>query len=202
MKHKGFTLLEFLFAMAIATVIIVIITTFAKDIITLNSSAQSSMTGVLESRKILSVVVSELRSATPSALGSYPVETASTSTITFFADMNADGIADRVRYFVDLETNRLKRGVEVAIGEPRTHDIETQTSSTLITNISNSTSTPLFDYYDSNYSGTSTSMSLPISVPSVRLIKITIVVDEDPNRFPEPSILSSQAVLRNLKDNL
>ena len=202
MKHKGFTLLEFLFAMAIATVIIVIITTFAKDIITLNSSAQSSMTGVLESRKILSVVVSELRSATQSALGSYPVETASTSTITFFADMNADGIADRVRYFVDLETNRLKRGVVFAIGEPPTYDIETETFSTLITNISNSTSTPLFDYYDSNYSGTSTSMSLPISVPSVRLIKITIVVDEDPNRFPEPSILSSQAVLRNLKDNL
>lgn len=202
MKNNGFSIVEFLFAIAIATVIVFVITLFAKNIISLNASAQSSMTAMLEGRKILSVMVAELRSAIPSALGSYPIESLSTSTIIFFADVNADEVADRVRYFIDPATKSVRRGVVLAGGEPPSYNLGAETFSTLVTDLSNGTSTALLDYYNGNYTGTSSPLSLPVSILAVRLVKITIKIERDPNRAPELMTLSSQAVLRNLKDNL
>ncbi|MFZ2484432.1 MAG: hypothetical protein WAX80_00700 [Minisyncoccia bacterium] len=204
MKKSGFTIVEFLFAIVMATAIIFVITLFARNIISLNSSAQSSMTAMLEGRKILSVMVKEFRSAVPSALGSYPVESVSTSTIIFFADVNGDNVADRVRYFIDTVSNKksVKRGVVLAAGEPPAYNLGSETLSTLVTDLLNGTSTPLFDYYNGNYAGTSSPLSIPVSIPAVRLIKITIKIERDPNRAPELMTLTSQAELRNLKDNL
>ena len=193
--------MEVIFAVVIATVIGFVITIFARDIIKLNASAQSSMTAMLESRKILSVMVTELRSILPSALGSYPIEAVSTSTVIFFADVNSDDIADRVRYFIDLPTLSVKRGVTLATGEPPGYS-GVETFSTLITDIANGTSTALFEYYDGNFAGTSTPLSLPVNIQAVRLVRITIKVERDPNRGPELMTLTSEAALRNLKDNL
>ena len=202
MKNSGFSIVEFLFAVVIATIIGFVITLFAKDIINLNSGAQSSMTAMLEGRKILSVMVAELRSTVPSALGSYPVETAATSTITFFADVNSDDVADRVRYFFDPVTRSVKRGVVLAAGEPPAYNLGDESFSTLITDIANGTSTPLFDYYDNNYAGTSTPLSIPINIPAIRLVKVTIKIERNPDRGPQLTTMTSQATFRNLKDNL
>lgn len=203
MKKSGFSIIEFIFAIVIATLIIFIITLFAKNIISLNTSAQSSMTAMLESRKILSVMVAEVRSTVPSALGSYPIESASTSTVIFFADVNSDNIADRIRYFIDPVTKKsVRRGVVLATGEPPSYNPGSETFSTLVTDLSNGTSTALFEYYNGSYAGTSSPLSIPVSIPAIRLIKITIKIERDPSRAPELMTLSSQAELRNLKDNL
>jgi len=202
MKNSGFSIIEFLFAIVIATVIGFIITLFAKNIISLNASAQSSMTAMLEGRKILSVMVAELRSTIPSALGSYPIEAVSTSTIIFFADINSDDIADRVRYFFDPVTRLVQRGVVLAAGEPPTYDLGAESFSTIMTDVANGTSTPLFDYYDGNYAGASAPLSIPLNIPAIRLVRITIKIERDPNRAPELTTLTSQAAFRNLKDNL
>ncbi|KKR30264.1 MAG: hypothetical protein A3C62_01010 [Candidatus Zambryskibacteria bacterium RIFCSPHIGHO2_02_FULL_39_16] len=201
MKNTGFSIIEFIFAVVIASIIGFVITTFAKDILSLNSSAQSSMTAMLEGRKILSVMVTELRSTIPSALGSYPIESVATSTVVFFADVNSDDVADRVRYFLDPVTLSVKRGVILASGSPPAYT-EQESFSTLITDISNGASTPLFDYYDGNYTGSSLPLSMPVNILDVRLVKITIKIERDPNRAPELTTLTSQAALRNLKDNI
>lgn len=201
MKNKGFSIVEFLFAILMATIISFIVITFAKNAISLNSSAQSSMTAMLESRKILSTMVTELRSMIPSALGSYPIESVSTSTIVFFADVNSDDIADKIRYFIDTPSRSVQRGVTLATGEPPGYTAA-ETLSTLVHDISNGTSTALFDYYDSSYAGTTSPMSMPANISLIRLIKVTIKVERDPSRAPELMTLSSQASLRNIKDNL
>lgn len=200
--NAGYSLLEFIFAVVIATIIVFVITIFAKDIISINASTQSSMNALFESRKILSVMVAELRSNVPSALGSYPIETAATNTLIFFADTNSDDVADRIRYFLDSATNSLKRGVVLALGEPPAYDLNSETISILATDIYNGTSTALFDYYDGNYAGTTSPLSLPINIQAVRLVKITVKIERDPNRGPNLVTFTSQAALRNLKDNL
>jgi hypothetical protein len=200
-ESNGFSLIEFLVAASIALIIGFVIILFAKNIISLNSSSQASMTAMLEGRKILSVMVAELRSTIPSALGSYPIEAASTSSIIFFADVNSDDVADRVRYFLDVPTLSVKRGVILAAGEPPAYN-GVETFSTLITSVANGTSTPLFDYYDGNYTGASSPLSIPVNIPVIRLVKITVRIEKDPNRVPNSTTLTSQAALRNLKDNL
>jgi hypothetical protein len=201
MKNAGFTIIEFVFALVLATMIVFVLSLFARDVLRLNYSAQSSMNALFEGRKILSVMVAELRSTSPSALGSYPIELASTSTIIFFADVNADDISDRIRYFLDPAARAVKRGVVLAAGEPPGYTLGAETFSTLITDIANGTSTPIFDYYPSSYAGTSTALAIPVNIPAIRLVKITIKIEKSAIRAPELTTLTSQAAFRNLKDN-
>lgn len=202
MTNKGLTVVEVIFAVVISTVVGFAIIVFVKDVIRLNYSAQASMTAMLEGRKILGVMVSELRSTIPSALGAYPIESASTSTIVFFADVNSDDVADRVRYFLDQETMSIRRGVVLAEGDPPAYNLGTESLSFLVTSVFNGTSTPFLEYYDGNYNGGTSALSLPINIPAVRLIKVSVRVEKDPNRAPEMTTITSEAALRNLKDNL
>lgn len=199
--NRGFSALEFLFAVVIASMIVFVITLFAKNFINLNASSQASQTATLEGRKILSVMINELRSTIPSALGSYPIESAATSSVVFFADVNSDDVSDRIRYFLDPATMSIKRGVILATGSPPSYTVA-ETFSTLVTDVINNAATPVFDYYDGNYSGSTNPLTLPINIPAVRLMKVTVKIDKDPNRLPGPTTLTSQAALRNLKDNI
>ncbi|MEK7176952.1 MAG: hypothetical protein AAB719_01490 [Patescibacteria group bacterium] len=201
MKKNGYSLVEFVFAVVMATVIVFIVTIFAKNAINFNSSSQSSMNAIFESRKILSTMVSELRSTAPSAMGSYSIESAATSSIVFFADVNSDDISDRIRYFLDPNTRAVQRGVILATGEPPGYTVA-ETFSTIVSDIGNGASTALFDYYDGNYAGTTSPLSIPVNIASIRMVKITIKVERDPNKPSELMTFSSQASLRNLKDNL
>ena len=200
-RNKGFSIVEFIFAVVIATIIVMAITLFARDILSINTSAQSSLTAILESRKILSVMVKELRSTAPSALGSYPIEEAATSTIIFFADVDEDDVADRVRYFLDPVTRDITRGVIIASGDPPDY-AAAETFSTLMTDVGNATTTPIFDYYSGAYTGSGIPLLMPIDIPLIRLVKITIDIVSDPNKSSGARTITSDAALRNLKDNL
>jgi hypothetical protein len=45
-------------------------------------------------------------------------------------------------------------------------------------------------------------MTYPIDIQSIRFVKVTVIIDKDPNRSPGEMVVSSQVNLRNLKDNL
>jgi hypothetical protein len=147
-------------------------------------------------------MVSEMRSITPSALGAYPIESVSTSSILFFADIDGDNVADRIRYFLDPATRSLRRGQVLATGQPPSYNLAQETFSTLVTDVLTSTSTPIFDYHIATYTGTSSPLTYPVNIQLIRLIKITINIEKDPNRGPELITITSLASLRNLKDNL
>ena len=201
MKTKGFSLIEFLVAASMATLIIMLVTLFAKNIFSYNSSSMASMTSQLEGRKVLKTMVSELRSLSPSGQGSYPIDTAATSTIIFYSDVSGDNVADKVRYFLDSTTKTIKRGVIIATGSPPTYT-GTESISILMSDVTNGTTTALFDYFDKNFAGTTSPMSIPVDIHSVRLMRITAKIDKDPNRMPYTTTVTSDATLRNLKDNL
>ncbi len=201
-RKNGFSIVEVLVAVSIAVIAVGLVTAFARNMVVLNSSSQASLNAQLESRKILKSVISELRSASPSANGAYTIESLATSSIVFYADVNDDGDADRVRYYLEPVTRTLKRGVVLAAGSPASYNLGSEFFSTLISDVSNGTSTPIFGYYDENYAGTSTPLSYPVNISLVRFIQVTVLVDRDPNRPPGASTFTSGASLRNLKDNL
>jgi prepilin-type N-terminal cleavage/methylation domain-containing protein len=198
-KNRGFTLLEIIITMAIFSLIMGVVTLFARDLLYYNGIFSGGLTSYDEAKKILQPISSEIRSLSPSSLGAYPIETAGNTTFTFFSDINNDGLKERIRYF--LSGNILMKGVIIPSGSPLQYLSNTESLYGIIHNVKNG-STPIFTYYNSSYNGETSPLSQPVSVLSVRLIKITLILDTDPNRSPTPVTIITEVSMRNLKDNL
>ncbi len=195
-KKIGFTAIEILFAVSIFILVTIVMTSFARDTWVYNSFIGSSLNSLHTGRSILKTMVAEIRTASSGDNGAYPVSSATADSLTIYSDIDDDALKERVRYF--LNGTNLQKAVLKPTGSPLAYT-GTEVTTTLISNVTNTT---IFNYYDKNYDGTTASLSSPINIPSVRLIKITITTDDDPNKAPTPITLSSQVTLRNIKDNL
>ncbi len=200
LTNRGFTLPEILVSIFIIGLLSVTATRFMRDVFSLNYTLQGSLNAQIDARHIVKVMVTEIREAGPSALGAYPIATASSTTVVFYTDVDNDGIRDKVRYFISGKT--VKRGVVAPSGSPLTYNDANEKLTTVISGFVSSTTAPLFQYYTSNYAGTTSPLTSPVDIPSVRLVKINVIIDSDPNKSPISVITSSQVSIRNLKDNL
>lgn len=198
--NRGVTLVELVVSAAILGLIAYTMGIFQRDIFSLNFSAQNNLSAQLDARHVLKQMVAELREASPSSLGGYPITVASTSVLTFYTDTNNDGIKERVRYFVSGTT--LRRGHLTPTGTPLVYVDANEKLTSMVSNIANSATTTLFTYYPSTFAGTSTPLSQPVTIANIRMIKINVVIEKDANKSPTPIVVTTMVVLRNLKDNL
>ncbi len=197
---RGFTLVEILISLAILGLVSTVVATFMVNVFSLNSNLSGSMNAQLDARHVVKVMVAEMREASPSENGAYAIASAGVSSVTFYSDVNNDGLQDKVRYF--LSGSDIKRGVVVPTGSPYTYDDDDEKVTTIFSGVISSSTAPLFQYYSADYSGTGSPLSQPVTASTVRLVKITVIIDRDKNRAPTPMIVTSQVNLRNLKDNL
>ncbi|MFW5887537.1 MAG: type IV pilus modification PilV family protein [Bacteriovoracia bacterium] len=198
-KNKGFTLIEILISIAILVAIISLVGAFQADVFSLNGIIQSGLQNQSEAKKIIRPFANEVRSAAPSNLGSYPlIETAST-TFSFYSDTDSDGLREMIKYSLDDGT--FKKTSITPTGQPLEYDVDNEETIQVIEDVTN---TDIFTYYDSNYDGATSSNPLPQPVTNsdVRLVKINLIIDSDPNKPPEPIEITTQVSIRNLKDNL
>lgn len=198
-NNAGFSLVEIVVTVAIAGGIFLVVLQFGQDIFSINSTAGANLNAQTDGRRVLKTMVKELRSTSPSSLGAYPIASVSTSSITFFSNIDSDSYKEQVRYF--LQGTNFKKGVIKPSGSPLIYNPANEVVTTMIRDIK-PTTTPIFDYYDQNYSGTTTPLTFPINIPAVRHIRITVPIEKDINKLPGLIIVVSQVTLRNLKDNL
>lgn len=86
-------------------------------------------------------------------------------------------------------------------GSPVGYVTTTETVIDVVNNVSNTT-TPIFYYYDENYTGvSSTPLSQPINVTQVRVVQLRLIIDKNANLSPVPLTIQGQTNLRNLKSN-
>lgn len=197
-NKKGFSVLEMIIAMSIFLMIGLAIVSFQLDVFSLNKISGDNLSAQEDLRQTLKVLSSEIRSMTPSDMGAYPIAEAGTSTLIFYTNADSDPQKERVHYFLDGKT--LKKGTLKPTGSPLTYT-GTETVKELAHNIANGSSA-IFSYYDENYDGSSDSLSQPIDLPLVRLIKAELIIDENPLKLPPPLSFTTQVSIRNLKDNL
>jgi hypothetical protein len=197
--RRGFALAELLVSVGIIVLIVLAIGNFNADIFFLNSVVDSSLKAQLDARRVLRTIIAELRSVSPSSLGAYPITTSATNTLIFYSNIDSDQNKERLRYF--QQGSELKRGVLEPTGSPLVYNPVNEQVETLIHDLI-STTTPIFDYFTQNYTGTSSPLTPPVDPLLVRLIRVTFTIDEDPNRPPSAITVTSQGTLRNLKDNL
>lgn len=193
------TLVEVLIALAVFVTVIVTVGMFEVNIFQYQGSVSGSLTTAQDAQVILKTMLTELRAAAPGVNGAYPIVSAATSSISFFSDLDNDGQTEQITY--SLIKNTLYQSVVQPSGSPLGYTATAATSS-LLTDVRNSTSTSVFQYFDQNYTGTSSPLSMPVSIPSIRLVEISLTLDTDPNRSPLPRTYTTQVSLRNLKTNL
>lgn len=195
----GFSLVEIVVVAAISSVIFMAVFNFGQSIFSFNTTAQANLSAQSDARRVLKSIVKELRSASPSSLGAYPMSFANTTSLTFFVDLDNDGYKEQVRYF--LQGSELKRGVIKPSGSPLVYNPASEQMSTMVRDINNG-ATPIFQYFDSEFDGVGAPLTEPVQITKIRLIRITLNIEKDPNRSPSSITVTSQVFLRNLKDNL
>ena len=199
-RQKGFSLIEVVIVVGILGIIVVVFSAFQTDVLSFSRLFDKGLSASYGATRVVKDMTATIRIAAPSSLGAYPLASVSSSSLTFYADTDDDGLAERVRYFVASST--LRKGVIKPSGSPLSYNSANEKISYLIDNVLTATSTPLFSYYDKNYSGTSSPLPTPVPVADVRLVKITVVIDDNPSLPPAPVTVTTQIMLRNLKDNL
>lgn len=190
--------MEIVIVIAIVGSLSVVVGKFNGSIFTFSRIFNSSLNAEGDARKILKPMVNEIRDTMPSAQGAYPIESATPASFVFYSDINNDGIAERVHYYLSGTT--LKKGVTYTTGSPYTYNTANEVNTDLVVNVSNG-SNSLFSYYDSNYNGSTAELPSPVVVSSIRLVKIQVTIEADVNSSPTPLSVTTQVTLRNLKDN-
>lgn len=197
-QGAGFTLNEILVALSIVVLIGLAALSFERKIFSYNTIMSNSLTAQGEARRALKIMSAEIRSASPSSAGAYALSQTATSSFAFYSNIDDDSLIERVRYFLSGST--LKKGIIKPSGSPLAYTAS-ETISDLVHNIANGVA-PIFNYYDTNYDGTSAPLSDPVSVSAARLVKITLTIDADPSKSPDAATFTTQISIRNLKDNL
>ncbi len=204
---RGVTLVETIVGIGILLLIGGGVIVFQRSVLTNTKTIQSALLAQTQVRKSLILFASDLRGATSRDGGGYPLEVTATSTFVFYANVDADAAIERVRYFIGTSTtatrNTLRRGIVNPTGTSYTG---TEIITTLARDVANPTSTPIFAYYDGNFDGVTASSTAPlpspVNIPTVRLVRITVVLNPNGVRAPVMQTYSTFVALRYLKDNL
>ncbi|OGM14647.1 hypothetical protein A3D84_00140 [Candidatus Woesebacteria bacterium RIFCSPHIGHO2_02_FULL_42_20] len=143
----------------------------------------------------------ELRSARSGDNGSYPLEIAGDWEIIFYSDIDYDGNAERVRYF--LADSTLTKGIIEPTGFPITYPAGNEFVKIISENVRNGIE-PVFYYYNSNWplDTVNNPLAQPLRLSDTRLIGILLRLNSDSSGPDDDYILESTIAIRELKDNL
>ena len=186
-KKRGFTLTETIMVISIFTVLTLGVTTLFTHIFTSTRNHTKALDEADQARGLMTNLVTEIRSATVSASGAFPLDQTDDREIIFYSPYGQkDGPVARYHYY--LTDNILYRGITLPAGDPPTYNINAEKIQIVLNQITN-IDQPLFEYFDGNYDGQSAPLVQPITADQVRYIKINL------------NLMTTGASLRNLKDN-
>ena len=192
---SAFTLIETMTVIAITTIVGGALSMMILNFYRTNSYVLQESAAVQSARQGLGVALQNLREASYGADGSYPIQSATNSSITFFADTNSDGVVERVQY--TLTSGTLYKTVTTPNGNPPTYNGQPQITTIIATYLVNNAGTPLFAYTDS--SGNPISTATTVDTSQIETVTATLKVDVDVSRSPAPYTLNSTIALRNLR---
>lgn len=196
-KRDGFTLIEVIVGIALLTTIGGLISLLFLRLSDYQLFFTKKFEAQQEIQQTIPFIVSEIRSMSPSSAGSYPIASASTSSIIFYSNVDGDNLIEQIRYFLDGDI--LKKGTVKPSGNPLSYNSANETTAEMIHNIL-ATSTPIFSYYDENYTGSENPMNQPAIVSNIKIIAVQLMIQN--NASQTPIIIKVQAMPRNLRNNL
>lgn len=195
-KHAGFSLVETIVVTSMTALISILLGVLLVYFYKTNAYTLEQSTAVASARRGTEDAMRYLREASYGSDGSYPIESAATSSVVFYSNIDNDAAVERISYV--LQNRMLYRVVLEPSGNPPAYTGTTFATSSIAGFVVNGSSAPLFRYFDD----TGTELNTPIDVSKISSIKATFVIDVNPNRAPTSFTLSGGATLRNLSSQL
>ncbi len=140
-----------------------------------------------------------IRGASQSDNGSYPVKSANDNDLVLYSDYDRDDVIERLHFYKSGQS--VLMGVREPTGTmPITYASGDESVVIIANHIINDASNPIFEYYNQDYPGDTTNnpMSTPASVSAVRMVKIHLYININPNRAPDNIEMQTFVELRNL----
>lgn len=190
--NRAFTLIETIVVVALTALVMTTLGFLLAYFYKTNAYALEQSSAVEQARRGVEDAARYLREASYGSDGSYPIESAATSSLVFYADSTGDGIVDRVAY--TRIGNALYRAVTVPQGTPPSYAGAAVATSTVASAVVNDASTSIFRYFDD----AGVELTGTIDRSRIASVKTTVVVDVNVNRAPVSFTLTSGATLRNL----
>lgn len=196
-KKAGFTLIEILVSSAILVVLgsgfLALQYVLGENRVT----AWVSYQAIEDANRSLSLITKELRNATQSETGAYPLDTTSDQEIIFYTDYDFDSTVERVRYI--LSGTELIKGVVEPFGNPAIYDLDSEKTKILTTIIRNE-SDPVFYYYNADWPQDTINNPLIAAdrIAETRHVKIILNSNPNPNLPDLEYKLESEVKIRML----
>lgn len=200
MKQKtlrGVSLVELVMAIALLSIVMTGMSLFFVRVWQTQSFTLRVGQVSLAASKGVESVIDLIRNARTGADGSFPVVTATETEFSFFADRDQDGTIERIHLFYDAGSTpkQLKYGIRnPTSGTPPTYSSGDESVSTLATFVVNTSSEPIFTYYDRD----NILLSASPTVSDIRMVNVSIRVNSDPSSGFDAIEFSSFGSLRNL----
>jgi len=140
-----------------------------------------------------------IRGASQSDNGSYPVKSANDNDLILYSDYDKDDVIERLHFYKSGQS--VLMGVREPTGTmPITYASGDESVITIASHIINDANNPIFEYYNQGYPGDTTNnpMITPASVSAVRMVKIHLYININPNRAPDNIEMQTFVELRNL----
>lgn len=193
--QRGLTLIEVLIAMAMMAGVAFLITRLSGDLTSYSLRFNRGLFTQQEIQQTLQIIVPEIRSASQSSNGTYPIVQAATSTFKFYSDLDKNGTFEEVRYFAQNGT--FKKGVIKPSGNPPTYPSSSEVIYELVHNLATST---IFYYYDNTATSTlSTPLVSPVDVLKIRTVEINLIANQGTTSTQSMTGVDNRATIRNLR---
>jgi type II secretory pathway pseudopilin PulG len=196
-SKSGYSIVETIILISVFTVVLIVLMSSILFFYKANNFNVEQAFAVSTARKGVEIMVSNIREATYADDGAYPIFNISSTTMTFFSDIDNDDSVERIRFFLDSDSI-FKKAVLESSGDPPVY-VGTESISFISSDVRNiEENTNIFNYYDD----TGTEITDYDNVSDVAFIGVNLIVNINPARLPNEFTLKSSATLRNLKVNL
>lgn len=177
----GFTLIETVIVISLTAFIIGAICTTLVFFYQTHARVLAETAAVGQARRGVEEATRHFREAQYHPDGSYPIKTATASTLTFYNNINDDIAIEQVTYRTIAGV--LYRTVATS---------DSVATTTLATSVANTASTPLFRYF--NEAGVE--LTDPVNASQVVSVKTTLIISSATSQASSTITLSSNATLR------
>lgn len=196
-KKGGFTLIEAITTLAIFMIISAAVVSSIVMLYRGNRYAMEQAIAVENARRGVEQMVRDIREARYSETGAYPIITIGSTTVAVYTDLDRDDDAELVRFYLDGTS--FKKIITNPTGTPAVYNEANGIVTVVSENVRNiDQGVPIFEYFDS----TGVALTSYTSVTPAVFVKMSLIVNVNPETLPNEYVLRSSAAIRNLKVNL